>query len=109
MYFTKEISKGWFCESKFFNSVVNKLIKVDFDCYQNGGVNRVYVFPAGSQCSNPSYKNTFLGYCMQSDKLGISKSLIWHLVNFTPHIGPATCVYFTNAYHYLILDIIIDV
>ena len=45
---------------------------------------------------------------MQRDKLGIYKSLVQHLENFTPYLGLATCVYVTNPYLYFILSIVFD-
>ena len=55
-------------------------------------VTRVYVFPTGSELDNSNYNNSFLVSCMQSDKLCISKSLVGHPENLTPHLGTATCV-----------------
>ena len=46
---------------------------------------------------------------MQSGKLCIPNYLVRQLGNFTPHLGPAMCVFFTNPNLYLILSIIIDV
>ena len=52
-------------------------------------VTSVYVFPTGSKLDNSNYNNSFLVSCMQSDKLCISKSLVKHLENVTPHLGEA--------------------